>query len=410
VSGLSSYSRPEALHELLYDPFAGATQDDPYPSYAALLEHAPVFHNREREFFALSRFGDVQAAFRDWQTFSSSGGVTVDELLAITGPSLLTTDPPRHDALRDVIKHVFRPKSLAGLEPSVARIVDSILGAVEPGDEVDVVAVLARRLPVLVICELLGFPAEDAPMLKGWSDAVLERVPDDRSTPRPAREAAALMRTYFEEQIAERRRAGCVAGDLVSVLLRGRIEGEPMTEEELVGHCFLLFIAGNSTTAALVGNGTLVLARNPAERTRLAADPGLGDRPVEELLRFESPVQNMGRVTTREVELHGTVIPPGSRVLLLIGAANRDPRAFPDPDRLDLGRRIRRHLAFGEGIHHCIGAPLARLEGRIALRALAGRFPEYEVVEVERFHDVTERSLSRLVIATGRQGGRKVDA
>jgi cytochrome P450 len=239
-------------------------------------------------------------------------------------------------------------------------------------------------------------------MLKGWGDAILERVPDDHSTPQPAREAAALMRAYFEEQIAARRRSGVGGGDLVSVLLRGRVDGEPLTGEELVGHCYLLFIAGNATTAALIGNGTLVLARHPAERARLAADAGLGEQAVEELLRFESPVQNMGRTTTRELDLHGTTIPEGSRVLLLIGAANRDPRAFDEPDRLDLGRRIRRHLAFGEGIHHCLGARLARLEGRIALRTLVERFPDYEVAEVERFRDVTERSLSRLVISTGR--------
>ena len=401
MSGLSSYSSFEASAETVYDPFAGPTQDDPYESYAALLERAPVYHNEAHGFFALSRFDDVQAAFRDWRTFSSSGGVTVDELLAITGPSLLTTDPPRHDGLRDVLKHVFRPRAVAALEPLAARIVESLLAEVEAGSEVDVVAVLAKRLPVLVICELLGFPVADASTLKRWGDAILERVPDDRSTPEPAREAAALMRAYFEEQIAARRRGGAAGDDLVSVLLRGRVDGEALTEDELIGHCFLLFIAGNATTAALVGNGTLVLARYPEERARLAADPGLGARAVEELLRFESPVQNMGRTTTSDVELHETVIPEGSRVLLLIGAANRDPREFADPDRLDLGRRIRRHLAFGEGIHHCLGAPLARLEGRVALQTLVGRFPAYEVAKVERFRDVTERSLSRLVIATG---------
>jgi cytochrome P450 len=399
VSGLSSYSSFDASVSAVYDPFAGATQDDPYASYATLLERAPVYLNETHGFFALSRFDDVQSAFRDWRTFSSSGGVTVDELLAITGPSLLTTDPPRHDGLRDVLKHVFRPRALAALEPVVARIVESLLAGVEPRTEVDVVAALAKRLPVLVICELLGFPAADAPTLKAWGDAILERVPDDHSTPRPAREAAALMRAYFAEQIEARRRGG--GEDVVSVLVRGRVDGEPLTEEELIGHCFLLFIAGNATTAALVGNGTLVLARHPEERARLAADPRLGVRAVEELLRFESPVQNMGRTTTSDVELHETLIPEGSRVLLLIGAANRDPRVFADPDRLDLGRRIRRHLAFGEGIHHCLGAPLARLEGRVALQRLVGRFPAYEVVEMERFRDVTERSLSRLVIATG---------
>jgi hypothetical protein len=402
VPGLSSSSSPQARVAAGYDPFSSATQDDPYASYAALLETAPVYRNDEHGFFALSRFDDVQAGFRDWRTFSSQGGVTVDELLAITGPSLLTTDPPRHDGLRDVIKHVFHPRGIAELEPAVEQAVDALLANVEPQSEVDVVTVLAKRLPVRVICELLGFPAADAPMLKGWGDAILERVPDDHSTPQPAREAAALMRAYFEEQIAARRRSGVGGGDLVSVLLRGRVDGEPLTGEELVGHCYLLFIAGNATTAALIGNGTLVLARHPAERARLAADAGLGEQAVEELLRFESPVQNMGRTTTRELDLHGTTIPEGSRVLLLIGAANRDPRAFDEPDRLDLGRRIRRHLAFGEGIHHCLGARLARLEGRIALRTLVERFPDYEVAEVERFRDVTERSLSRLVISTGR--------
>jgi cytochrome P450 len=261
-------------------------------------------------------------------------------------------------------------------------------------------------LPVLVICDLLGFPAADAPTLKSWGDAILERVPDDDSTPKPAREAAALMRAYFEEQIGARRRRGADGDDLVSVLLRGRVDGGPLTPDELIGHCFLLFIAGNATTAALIGNGTLVLAGYPDERARLVADPALGEQAVEELLRFESPVQNMARATTREVGLHGTTIPAGARVLLLIGAANRDPRSFPDPDRLDLGRRIRRHVAFGEGIHHCIGAPLARLEGRVALGSLVELYPDYEVVEVERFRDVTERSLSRLTISTGLAGRR----
>jgi cytochrome P450 len=406
VSRLSSYSRSQLLGPSVYDPFSSATQDDPYESYAALLETAPVYHNEERDFFALSRFDDVQAGFRDWRTFSSARGVTVDELLAITGPSMLTIDPPRHDGLRDVIKHVFRPPAIAALEPGVRRIVGGLLADVGPESEIDVVAVLARRLPVLVICELLGFPAVDAPTLKSWGDAILERVPDDDSTPKPAREAAALMRAYFEEQIADRRRGGVDGDDLVSVLLRGRIDGGPLTPEELIGHCFVLFIAGNATTSALIGNGTLVLARHPHERARLAADPALGEPAVEELLRFESPVQNMGRTTTRDVELHGTTIPAGARVLLLIGAANRDPGAFDDPGRLDLGRRIRRHLAFGEGIHHCIGAPLARLEGRVALGTLVELYPDYEVSEVERFRDVTERSLSRLLINTGRTGAR----
>jgi cytochrome P450 len=377
----------------MYDPFSLETQLDPYPAYAQLLEHEPIYLNPERGFYALSRFADVQAAFRDWERFSSAGGVTVDDLLEITGPSFLTIDPPRHDALRDILKVPFRPGQIAELADAVRAHVDALVAELD--DEVDVVEAFAQRLPVRVICDLMGFPVEDETMLRRWSDLILERLPDDDRTPEAARGAAAELRGYFLAQLAARRPGD---DDLVGLVAAGQVDGEPLPEEEQVGICFLLFEAGNSTTKSLLANAVHLLAAHDGERAWLLANPDRIAGAVEEILRFESPVQNMGRIAARDVELHGVTIPEGARVLLLIGAANRDPEVFESPDRLDLSRQPIRNLAFGDGIHHCIGAPLARLEARVALPALLARFPNYAVVELERYHDVTQRNLKRLVI------------
>jgi cytochrome P450 len=377
-----------------YDPFAFETQADPYPAYRLLLEHAPVYRNEPRDFYALSRFEDVQSAFRDWRTYSNAGGVTVDELLELTGPSFLTMDPPRHDLLRAVVREPFRPRALAALEARVRAHTQALLDPFE--GEVDVMAAFAQRLPVRVVCELLGFPPADELTLKRWSDAILERVPGDDRAPAAARAAADELRAYFVEQLEDRRRRP--SEDILSLLVTARPDAKPMPLEELVGTCFLLFEAGNSTTTALLGTAILLLGTEPAQRSWLARNPGGLEGAVEEILRYESPVQNMGRVATRDVELHGTRIAAGARVLLLIGAANRDPRMFEQPDAFDVARAPLRNLAFGDGIHHCIGAPLARLEGRVALDELLRRFPDYDVVEIERFHDVTQRNLKRLVV------------
>jgi cytochrome P450 len=378
----------------VYDPFSLETQLDPYPTYAWLLEHEPVYRNSTRGFYALSRFADVQAAFRDWEAYSSAGGVTVDDLLEITGPSFLTMDPPRHDALRDILKAPFRPKQIETLEADVRTHVGALIAELD--DEVDIVEAFARRLPVRVICGLLGFPVEDERMLGRWSDLVLERRPDDEHTPAAARNAAAELRSYFVAQLEDRLRTR--RDDLVGLVAAARLDGAPLPEEEQIGICFLLFEAGNSTTKSLLANAVYLLAEHRAQREWLLSNPDRIVGAIEEVLRFESPVQNMGRIVSRDVDLHGVTIPAGSRLLLLIGAANRDPRVFAAPDTFDLSRRPVRNLAFGDGIHHCIGGPLARVEARIALGALIARFPAYTVVELERFHDVTQRNLKKLVI------------
>jgi cytochrome P450 len=381
---------------VIYDPFALETQEDPYPIYRYLLKDCPVYYNPERDFWAFARFQDVKSAFQDWRTFSSASGVTVDELLALTGPGFLTMDPPRHDQLRDIVRRLFEPRRVAALAPRIEEIAVALLSGFEGLGEVDVAAELAKKLPVLVICELMGLPPEDHVQLKMWSDAILERPPGDDATPPAARAAAGAMRVYLMEQIGRHRaQAG---DDVLGALVAAHDEESGLTFEELIGTSMLIFEAGNSTTASLIANGLLVLAGHPVQRAWLAEHLEGVAWAVEELLRYESPVQNMGRTATRPVRLHGVDIPVGARVLLLIGAANRDERAWEQPDDLVLWRQPRRGTMFGEGIHHCIGAGLARLEMSIVLRLFLQRFPGYEVQEFERFHDVTQRGLKRLVV------------
>jgi cytochrome P450 len=385
-----------AARGLVYDPFSLATQLDPYPAYAMMLTSAPVYRNEERDFFALSRFDDVYSGFRDWRRLSSAGGVTVDELLELTGPSILTMDPPRHDELRAIVRPAFEPKALSRLEARLVELATELLDGIS-GGEFDFCAAFSKRLPVLAVCELMGFPHGDERMLKAWSDALIERVPDDVGTPPAARRAAAAMRAYFAGHLQERRLRP--SDDILSLLVASRPAGSPLGEDELIGMCFLLFEAGNSTTAALLANALVLLEAHPDQRAALCADAGLLAGAVEEVLRFESPVQNMGRVATEPIVLHGTQIPAGARVLLVIGAAHRDPRVWPQPDRFDVTRAAGRRVAFGGGLHACLGAGLARLEARVALGCLLERHPHYGVLELERFHDVTQRGLKRLIVA-----------
>ncbi len=252
---------------LVYDPFSLATQLDPYPAYAMMLATAPVYRNEERDFFALSRFDDVYSGFRDWRRLSSAGGVTVDELLELTGPSILTLDPPRHDELRAVVRAAFEPRSLSRLEARLGALSTELLDDVS-GGHFDFCAAFSKRLPVLAVCELMGFPRGDERMLKSWSDALIERVPDDDGTPLAAREAAGSMRVYFGEHLAQRRRRP--SEDLLGLLVAGRPAESPLSEDELIGMCFLLFEAGNSTTAALLANA-LVLPRHTRTNGRRSA-------------------------------------------------------------------------------------------------------------------------------------------
>jgi cytochrome P450 len=365
--------------DLVYDPFAELGVEDPYPVYARLRDEAPAYHNPERGFWALSRFEDVQAAARDWETYSSEPCVDPDYVgVRLRLNSFLDLDPPIHDLLRRIVKAHFTPKAIKEMEVRTAAVADELVESFVAAGEADLAREFAWGLPLKVTMTLLGLPAEDFPFLRDtfellWEDNRLwiEPAPDA-----PSRSAAARLHEYFAATILERERRP--TGDVLSTI-GGAHAAEELGIEVLAELAIVLYIAGYETTANLLSNSLLHLAEHPEQRSWLIADPGRFPDAVEELLRYDAPVQVLARNTTRPVELHGHTLPAGARVLLLYGAANRDPRRYDDPDRLDLGRPVLRHLSFGNGIHHCLGAPLARQEGRVALATLLARVPDYAI-------------------------------
>lgn len=353
--------------------FTIASQLDPYPLYAQLREQAPVYLEPQFGTFVLTRFDDVYGALRDHATFSSAQGIApgLSEGGAVMA-TMITSDPPRHTRLRALVNSAFTPRMIAHLEPWMRQVVDELLDGVS--GETDIVEALTYPLPVMVIARLLGIPEEDHPKFKAWSDAVVGVT--DFGIADSARDEIREMFAYFSGVIAER--AHEPRNDLISAVVHAEIDGEKLNERELLGFCLLLLVAGNETTTNLLGNFLAVLSADQNLQETLRADRSLLPAAVEEALRFDSPVQALWRRTTRDVELHGVTIPAGQQVLMGYAAANRDPRAFPDPDTYRVDRNPARHLAFGYGIHYCLGAPLARAEARIAVDALLDRYQRLE--------------------------------
>ncbi len=381
-----------------YDPFAYAMHDDPYPTYALLRDHFPVYRNEERGFWALSRFDDVRAAARDWRSFSSHPGVDLDGTGQEYGPgNFIDLDPPRHDALRKVLRHAFVPKQVAGYEPAARAAVAEIARTLEGRSTVDLADQVAWTLPVTMICELLGVPRDDRAALRSWLDRFMFRHDGVDRLPEDAVHALGAAAGYFRALIDERRRTP--RDDVATTLTRAEVDGVPLAEDEIVSICLLLLAAGVETAAGLIASAFLVLAEHPVARRRLRATPDLIPAAIEEVLRLESPIQGLARTATVDVPVHDQVIPAGARVFLLFGAANRDGRRFDDPNAFDLDREAPKSLAFGEGIHFCLGAPLARLEARVVLEQLLPPLGDYVVDgPVERLHSHTTRAAVSLPV------------
>ena len=389
----------------LYDPFSWELHEDPYPTYRVLRDEHPAYFNEQRELWALSRYADVRAALHDPDTYSSAEGVTLEDAQAFIGGVVITTDPPRHTHLRALLSRAFTPRRIDALAPVVAEACTRMLGdGVTPGEPFDIQALLGKPLPTMVIGELLGVPAADRVALLEWSDALLHREPGFEGYTDEGTKAAAALYEYFVG-LVEARRADVARGnpgdDLVSALIAAEVDGERLTDHEIHAFGFLLFVAGNETTTSLIGNASWYLAHHPDQRELLREHPDLIPSALEELLRYDAPTQCLRRTLTRDVELHGVTMREGEMVNLLFGAANRDERAFEDPDRFDVTRQPQGHLAFGHGAHFCLGAALARLEARIALGEMLERMPGWEVTAPApaRVHSGNQRGFTSLHLA-----------
>jgi cytochrome P450 len=362
-----------------YDPEHEATQVDPFPIYRRLRDEAPVYRQERLRFFALSRFADVYDALRDHETFCSRQGLTWDPRAAEQAgilPMMVTTDPPAHTRLRQLINRGLTPRRVSALEPEVRAVVVDAVEALRAAGGGDVVRDLAVRVPTAIVGSFLGVPAADRGRFHDWATAVVRGTSGAEFHAEHHRAAAELY-GYFRDLIGERRAAP--ADDLIAALIASELDGERLSDEDILGFCFNIVIGGIETTTNLIASGMVLLQAHPQSRQRLADDPARIPAALDEILRLETPVQGLCRTTTRPVALHGTTIPAGEKVLLMFGAANRDEREFADPDRFDLGRGAERHLAFGYGAHYCIGAALARLMGRVAFEELTSRLGPHRV-------------------------------
>ncbi|HZN50759.1 MAG TPA: cytochrome P450 [Methylomirabilota bacterium] len=380
---------------------------DPYPTYHRLRDEDPVHHS-PMDFWVLTRYEDVAAVLRDPRFIKEPLVSMVAARFGVSVPpgvglSMLDRDPPDHTRLRSLVSKAFTPRVVEGLRPRIQKMVDELITRAEAVGTMDLIEEFAYPIPVNVICEMLGVPVEDHERFKGWSLDIargLDSVwlPPESEIPKRSGAARHAIGDYMRGLIAERRASP--RGDLLSALIAAEEAGDKLSEDELIATCILLLIAGHETTVNLIGNGTLALLRHPEELRRLRETPGLITSAVEELLRYDGPVQRTARITSTAVTLGGRTIPKGEMVMPFIGAADRDPSQFPDPDRLDLGRADNRHIAFGWGIHFCLGAPLARVEGQIAIDTLVRRLPRLALVNDEPEHrqSLTLRGLKALPV------------
>ncbi len=391
---------PDRSAVVHYDPYAYEAHEDPYPIYARLRAEAPAYHNAGLGFWALSRHADVAAAIKDFERFSSTHGVTLDPSASNPNAhvvmSFLAMDPPRHTKMRALVSRGFTPRRVAELEPRIRAMAVAHLERMARGSRSEFVGDLAGKLPMDVISEMLGVPEADRDTLRAWADLLVHRKEGVLDVPPEGMEAFGRIWRYFHELIAERQREP--RDDLVSALLAAEIDGDRLHPNEIVSFCNLMIVAGNETTTKLLANALYWLWRNPGQRKLVAEDPGRIPQWVEETLRYDNSTQVIGRVTTRDVELHGRTIPKGERVLLLIGSANRDERVFQDPEAYDLERNTTPMLSFGQGTHFCLGASLARLEARVVLEEFWRRFPGYGVDPdgIVRVHSVNVRGFAKL--------------
>lgn len=345
----------------------------------------------------LTRYEDIDMVLRDHRRFGNLGR----DYGYLPYISMLDLDPPEHTKVRGLVVHGFTPRAVNSLEPRITKTVNELLDEIVDKPRFDLIHDIAFPLPIIVIAELLGVPPEDRDQFREWSDVaalVVDPLLDSQQI-QDVRQTIEELFDYLETIAEDRRRHP--QDDLVTALVNAEEDGERLNREDLLINLVLVLVAGNETTRNLIGNGTLALMKNPDQLQRLRDDPSMLDSAIDEMLRYDSPVQMDSRIAREPVEIGGKRIEPDQRILCALGAANHDPEVFPEPDRFDVGRAPRNHLSFGRGIHYCLGAPLAKLEARVAFAGLLSRFETLRLVEEPQYRDqITLRGLEDLWLET----------
>jgi cytochrome P450 len=371
-----------------FHPFLPEYRRDPHPTWRALREEEPVYWSRIFRTWILTRYEDCFHVLRDKNFTTDRSDVPLmkfvqrlsrkdPEFRALIDRNLLTTDGAVHKRLRGLVSRAFTPRRIEALRPRIQGLVDELLDRASEQDEIELIRDFAHPLPLVAIAELLGVPVRDRELFASWSRQLVQLLDPLQGSggARPLRRANHELFAYFRPLLAERRAEP--RDDLLSAMLAAEEGGESLSELDLLALCSLLLVAGHETTSNLIGNAVVALLRNPGERKRLADDPQLVAGAVDEFLRYDGPIVLTDRAVIEDCEIGGRRVRAGQMVVVGLSAANRDPERFPDPDRLDVGRRDNPHLAFGQGNHYCLGAQLARLEAELAIGTLLRRFPEF---------------------------------
>lgn len=385
-----------------FDLTSSRVRANPYPIYERLRRDDPVHRMRLINAWSLTEYEDAQTVLQDHRRFSSGD----NKLEYAPYRTMLDMDPPDHTRLRSLVSKAFTPRAVAALGPRVDEIVQELLNDLGGKKQFDLIREFAYPLPVIVIAEMLGIPAEDRDRFNVWSNDIalaVEPVLTNEEIGRVKRASDEIV-AYFEEIIAQRRDRP--EEDMLSALLAAEEAGDKLTHDELIGTLMLLLVAGNETTRSLIGNGMLALLKNPAQLQRLREGPELLDSAIDELLRYDSPVQFIIRVVMEDTELQGRRLRAGQKMMILVGAANRDPSVFSDPNALDIGRQEKSHISFGRGIHYCLGSPLALLEARAAFTGLLEHFSSIRLLSEPAYRNqIVLRGVEDLwVEVEGRNG------
>ena len=393
------------MTDVYYDPYDYDIDANPHSVWKRMRDDAPVYRNEKFDFYALSRFHDVMTASLDAKTFSSAYGTVLELMTDEPGdsPMMIFLDAPKHTQLRKLVSRAFSPRRISQLETNIRKVAAGYLDPLVGRSEFDYLQDFGAKLPVMVISALLGVPEEDREQIRVWTDSLLHRDEGETNADRAHADVSANLWGYFGRYVESRR--SNPQDDMISDLMSAEIDlpdgsKRRLENAELLAFIGLLSGAGNETVARFLGWTCTLLDRHPDQRAALVAEPSLIPNAVEEILRYEAPSPVQGRRTTCEIELHGSVIPKGGKVLLLTGSAGRDEREYPEADRFDVTRDIDRHVALGYGTHFCLGASLARMEARIAIEETLIRFPEWEVRwdETERVHTSTVRGYHRVPV------------